>query len=221
VIRLTVTACFQLAAGNYTLTCGRSQRYDGRILVPAAGFCRRDADRAGCFAGTQSLTPGKGSRVFSFAGTKDQIIYFDSVTRAGFINSAPTWRLIDPFGEPGVQRQYDTDQANVRLPSSGIYSLLIEGRRNESAATPTVTFNAHVVPQRPAVPLDQASTATDLQVSADHDDAGNRPARGADVYGQLDGPEQRHGGDDRRLGGPRGATERRERTGDLRSVARI
>jgi hypothetical protein len=106
--------------------------------------------------------------VLSFSGTKDQVIYFASVSRSGFANSPPTWRLIDPFGHRlfGSDENFDTDQPNIRLPASGTYFLLIEGRRNESAAAGTVTFDAHLVPQRPAVPLGQQATAADLKVSA-------------------------------------------------------
>jgi len=90
---------------------------------------------------TQSITPGKGSRVFSFVGTKGPDRLFSTPFRArGSVNSAPTWRLIDQFGNVVFSDNYDTDQQNVRLPSSGTYFLLIEGRRNETSAAPTVTF---------------------------------------------------------------------------------
>jgi len=118
---------FQLAAGNYTLTVDgvndATGAYSFRLLdFAAATPIALDASL------TQSITPGKGSRVFSFAGAKDQVVYFDTISRAGFINSAPTWRLIDTIRERRVQRQTTTPiSRNVRLPSSGTYFLLIEG----------------------------------------------------------------------------------------------
>src|SRR5205807_5316855 len=62
-----------------------------------------------------------------------------------FVNSAPSWRLIDPFGNLVLSDKFARDQACVRLPASGTYVLLVEGRRNETAVAPTVTFAGRTV----------------------------------------------------------------------------
>src|SRR2546427_5257133 len=78
-----------LIPGNYRLTVeatgGAPGAYSFRLLdFAAATPITLDAQQ------TQTITPGIATRVVTFTGTKDQVVYLDSISRSGYINSNPT-----------------------------------------------------------------------------------------------------------------------------------
>jgi hypothetical protein len=134
----------RLPAGAYTLTI------DG-VTDEASAYSFRLIDLASAttitpgtpFSGT--LNPAIETDAYKFTATAGQKLYFDVTERTGAGNAR--WRLIDPNGNfvfnnfsfGDVNQDVDT----LAMPLTGTYTLLLEGRFND---TGTATYTVNVRP---------------------------------------------------------------------------
>ncbi|MEH2565659.1 CARDB domain-containing protein [Bradyrhizobium sp. AZCC 2289] len=110
-----------LIAGNYTLTVFGTTSYTGSY-----GFRLSDLGSATSItpgtAVSGTLNPGNATNLYKFDANAGDLAYFDQQTA----NGNTYWRLIDPNGQQVWFNSFG-DVATQALPSSGTYSLLVEG----------------------------------------------------------------------------------------------
>ncbi len=112
-----------LASGNYQLTVAGANDATGQFLF-------RLFDLAGAAPMTLglpvsgTLDPGNETDAYRFSAAAGQKVYFDLLTSSSLLNAY--WRCIGPSGEL-ILSTFLGDAGPEILPSSGIYTLLIEG----------------------------------------------------------------------------------------------
>ena len=92
---------------------------------------------------SSTLNPGPETDLYKFNGTAGDILYFDVTARNGGGNAQ--WSLIDSFGGivfDGGFSGTTSDVGPFALPSTGTYTLMIEGSRFDSAAS----YSFNIVP---------------------------------------------------------------------------
>ncbi|MEF8723661.1 MAG: CARDB domain-containing protein [Candidatus Accumulibacter delftensis] len=157
-----------LAPGSYTLIVDGSGDATGayafRLLDLAAG--------TQIVPGTplleRTLTPGNETDVYWFDAVAGERFYFDRVSFSGGYYT--DWQLLDPAGNTlwGPTHMYYSDVDVTTLPRSGRYTLLVEGRYHEDAATSTYTINVQPV-------VDHVTPMTlDSEVAGSIDSVGQR-----------------------------------------------
>lgn len=146
-----------LGPGNYTLTIDGVSDATG-----AYGFRMLDlASATAVTAGTPvngTLNPGNGTDLYKFtvANAGDTFL-FDSTSPG--VNAS--WRLYDPLGNelfsgtPSLQN----DQGPLTLNPPGVYTLVLEGRRNASTSQ---AYQFNIVPQGNTPPTPFTGTALTL-----------------------------------------------------------
>ncbi|MCB1965679.1 MAG: LamG domain-containing protein, partial [Candidatus Accumulibacter sp.] len=131
---------FDLVAGDYTL------RVDG-VGDTTADYGFRLIDLAGAEAlpldSTVNglLTPANRTDAYQFSANAGDRLYFDVVATSGGV---PYWRLLDPWGRTvwGPSYMPSDDVQLQTLPFTGVYTLLVEGRRD--AGTGSSGYALHV-----------------------------------------------------------------------------
>ena len=94
---------------------------------------------------SSQLSPANESDAYQFAAQAGDVFYFDFISTSGGAG-ASTWRLLDPYGNT-VFGPLNLDAGDVglrTLPSSGTYTLLLEGAIGATGTT-SYSFNAQKV----------------------------------------------------------------------------
>ena len=101
---------------------------------------------------SQTLNPPNSAQVYHFTGIVGNSLYFNttSFTSTDVSNGSypgyAQWTLLDPFGVQIFSKQLGTnnnplDAGRFKLPNSGTYTLIVQGRVGESGTT-NYSFNA-------------------------------------------------------------------------------
>ncbi len=77
------------------------------------------------------MDPANGTVVYRFAAGATQRLYVDMLALDGG-NTSSRWRLYDPYGQLTFNQVLGTDVETGALTTSGIYTLLLEGRGTET-----------------------------------------------------------------------------------------
>ena len=137
------TSIFNLVAGDYTLFIdgqGDANGEYGFRLLPLADAPTMALDSVV----SGQLAPANSTNAYRFAGTAGERIYFDMLAYSGGI---PYWRLLDPFGNTVWGPNYlPSDDVQIQtLASTGVYTLLVEGRRDAGAGASSYSLRAQRV----------------------------------------------------------------------------
>ena len=114
-----------LVAGQYTLTVDAG----GDFTAPFAFRLVDLLDAAPILLDvevTGTLFPGNETQFYRFDATAGSRYYFDMLSVA---NGDGQWRLIDPYGDVAWSANLGTDVDVTTLRNSGMYTLILEGRR--------------------------------------------------------------------------------------------
>jgi hypothetical protein len=130
---------YDLAPGDYSLAVKGSgvgtNGYAFRLLslansVPVAADATVNV----------SLTPASSSKVYRFAGTAGQSVYFNLFSQSGFnYYGTPFWTLLSPLGATLFDRGAG-DYGPITLSDSGTYTLLVGGAVQETGAAGSASF---------------------------------------------------------------------------------
>ena len=97
-----------------------------------AGYSFRLLDLASATAITPGtpinamLSPGNETHMMQFNAVEGDAFYVDSLNVSGIPNAY--WRIIGPYNDVVAFRRLDSDEDTFRVPATGIYTLLVEGR---------------------------------------------------------------------------------------------
>jgi len=174
-----------LGAGNYTLTIDgvgdNTGAYSFRVLDLATATAVTPGTPV-----NSNFSPGNETDLYKFtvANAGDTFL-FDSTSPG--ING--TWRLVDPLGNElfGGGANLVNDQGPLALNLAGVYTLILEGRRN-AAANQSYTFNIVAQGNTPPTPitgtaLTLGSTISDsISVAGELDDYQFNLANPATLY---------------------------------------
>ncbi|MCB1940940.1 MAG: hypothetical protein KDI53_02660, partial [Candidatus Accumulibacter sp.] len=158
---------FDLVAGEYTL------RVDG-VGDTTGDYGFRLVDLAGAQTlalGTtvnSQLTPANRTDAYQFSANADDRLYFDVTATSGGV---PFWRLLDPWGRTVWGPNYmPNDDVQLRtLPFTGVYTLLVEGRRDAGDGSSSYGLRvARVTDQTVAITPGVASGMTPNWLAGEH-----------------------------------------------------
>ncbi|MFM8891959.1 MAG: hypothetical protein ACKOTB_10140, partial [Planctomycetia bacterium] len=98
---------------------------------------------------TAALDPSNASEIYTFTGTAGQVVYFDttefSSTDPNGYGSSSTWQVLDQLGNQVGSAWYGGgDSGRLTLPTTGSYTLVLQGHISASGTT-TATFTARSV----------------------------------------------------------------------------
>ena len=104
---------------------------------------------------SDTLNLAAATNAYSFTGAAGEQLYFNAQIHHGQFD----WRLLDPYGNP-VFQQGGFNDAEVTLPSTGTYTLLVEGYYY-ATGTQNFQFGIYsVVPTVTPISLEQPTTTT-------------------------------------------------------------
>ncbi|HET9131023.1 MAG TPA: hypothetical protein VFO86_08755, partial [Terriglobia bacterium] len=140
-----------LIAGNYTLIVDGNGDTIGSYSFRLLNL----ADATSITPGTpvdSTLNPGQETDLYRFNGTAGDLFYFDVTARNGGGNAQ--WSLVDKFGNLVFDRNFsdtaNSDAGPLSLPSTGTYTLMIEGSRFDGVSS--YSFNlVHLKGEAPIV----------------------------------------------------------------------
>jgi len=133
-------ALLDLTAGNYQLTItGLAGDYQFRLL----DFANATPYTPGTSI-TNTLAPGRSTALFRFAGTAGDRMFFDGRPTSGLAQQTQV-RLYAPVGNVLLDQNIVDDAQTFTLLQSGTYTLAVEGRISENAASGTYSFNLQPV----------------------------------------------------------------------------
>jgi hypothetical protein len=89
---------------------------------------------------TIANAPALETKTYNFSANAGDPFYFDAISRSG---ASIDWRLIDPFGQQVWSNNFSSVGTQA-LPSSGIYTLLVEGYIGNTGPA-SFSFNAQKV----------------------------------------------------------------------------
>jgi hypothetical protein len=112
-----------------------------------------------------TLNPGNSTNLYQFNANTGDLFYFDSLS-GGYPNY---WRLIDPYGQEVWSNYLSTSSGTQALPSTGTYTLLVEGYVGNTSPV-SYSFNTQKVTNAAAAltlgnRVDGAITQADQQNS--------------------------------------------------------
>lgn len=128
----------QLPAGAYSLLFDAADDYVG-------GFSFRALDlsaAAPLTVGTPtsgSVAPARTSRGYKFQAAAGDQVLLSPQGRSGF-NTAPAWRLVDPFGALVFSDGSFNASSTLTLRAGGTYTLTIEGDVSDAATSGSFSF---------------------------------------------------------------------------------
>ncbi|HEY7599118.1 MAG TPA: CARDB domain-containing protein, partial [Candidatus Limnocylindrales bacterium] len=114
---------------------------------------------------TGQLNPGNESDLYRFEVPEGGARYYFDMRSIG--NSDSSWRLINPYGDPVFMTGLGSDVDATLLSIPGTYTLILEGRRYQSAAN-NYQFTVHPLPEVAPVELSGLENVPgpDLEVAA-------------------------------------------------------
>ncbi|HEY6816092.1 MAG TPA: CARDB domain-containing protein, partial [Croceibacterium sp.] len=89
---------------------------------------------------TGELTPSNATAAYKFAGNAGEKFIFDALA----VQNEVWWRLVDPAGNDVVGSSGFSDLDGIELPSTGTYTLLVEGRVSQNSRA---TYSFQIAPQ--------------------------------------------------------------------------
>jgi uncharacterized protein (DUF697 family) len=129
-----------VAAGDYQLTItGAAGGYQFRLLDFASATVLTMGTPV-----TNTLTTGRSTVFYQFSGTAGDKYYFDGRPSSGFVYQ-PYVRLYSPLNSIVMDQYVNADVDVFILPQTGTYTLTVEGRIYENAASGTYVFNLQPV----------------------------------------------------------------------------
>ncbi|MGX9354807.1 LamG-like jellyroll fold domain-containing protein [Roseobacteraceae bacterium S113] len=144
-----------LPAGDYVLRVDGEGDASGDFVIALRDV---DAEAQSIVLGDEietSLIPGSRSQVYQIDATGIDRLFFDARGSGGNVS----WRLVDPFGALVFGPVRPSDRADVAVPLDGIYTLLVEGDRNQGTRS-TLTFAVGDVESLPEQPLALGANTT-------------------------------------------------------------
>ncbi len=114
---------------------------------------------------SNSLAPARSTVFHQFNGTAGDRYYFDGQSATGF-STTPYTRLYSPLGTIVFAQNLTTDEDTFILPHTGVYTISVEGRYFDTAATGAYAFNLVPNPAQAVQPLFQTNAAPDLVVAS-------------------------------------------------------
>jgi len=129
-------ALLNLPTGAYRLTVsGAAGAYSFRLLDAAAATSFTPGTLV-----TNSLAPGRSTRLYTFNAVAGDKFYFDGRPRSGFTQT-PYVRLYSPFDHILLNQVEVTSDENVfAVPHTGAYLLAVEGRYFDTSASGSFSF---------------------------------------------------------------------------------
>ncbi len=177
---------FRVVQGQYQITVSAVNG-----AVGTYDFILRDLDQGTDITLGQTvqgtLSPARETDVYRFEGEIGDTFLMD-VLREDGDQYGVYWRLIDPTGQEEVGRTRFQDSGLRQLKRSGTYTLLIEGRTYEPAAS-TITYEFNLQPavvQTVATTLPAGSVASGLLNAVGPD---GRVAQGLTGFEYLELPQ--------------------------------
>jgi len=141
-----------LVAGDYTLTIDAAGETTGSYAFRVLDLAQGPNLTPGTpVAGV--LDPASGTAVYHFTAAAGDRFFFDVQSLA---NNDVEWRLLSPYGDEVFEDWMGRDFAETTLNAPGVYTLLVEGRRN---ATGTNAFAFNVEPRGNTPPAPLTGTA--------------------------------------------------------------
>ncbi len=137
------TSILNLAAGEYTLRVDGSGDTTGDYGFRLIDLSQAQALELNSVVNGQH-TPASSTTAYQFEGVAGDRLYFDYITHSG---GTPYWRLLDPWGRTiwgPTYMGYDNIQLQT-LPYTGVYTLLIEGRRDSGNGAGSYSFQVSQV----------------------------------------------------------------------------
>jgi hypothetical protein len=134
---------FDLVAGDYTLRVdgvGDTSGDYGFRLLDLAGALELDFNTVV----NGQHTPATATTAYHFTAEAGERLYFDEVSASG---GYPYWRLLDPWGRNLWGPNYlPSDDVRLQtLPFAGVYTLLVEGRRDGGSGSSNFSFRVQQV----------------------------------------------------------------------------
>lgn len=139
-----------VGAGTYSVTIDGVGDFTGPYQFRITDL---DVDATPITPGTpvnHALIPGNGTDVYTFNANAGDSFTFDNIFST---LSTPRWRLIDRFNNVVFNNFLNTDATNVLLTTGGTYTLLVEGRISETAASGSYSINVNFLGNTPPVPF--------------------------------------------------------------------
>ena len=128
-----------LTAGSYTLTVAGVGDHTGSYSFRLSDLASAIPITPGAVI-SSALNPGNATKLYQFNTNAGDLIYFDEQSVSG----GPTvhWRLIDQYGQQVWFTSF-SDVGTAAMPSTGTYTLLVEGYIGN---TSPVTYSFNVQP---------------------------------------------------------------------------
>ena len=153
-----------LPAGNYELTLravyDRTGAYDFRLLDSSAASTQVALNTPV----NVNLNPASSAKIYSFAATAGTVVYLDQISYSATGSFFPEWNaqwtLKGPYGTDLGRGFLSADIDRILLPSSGIYSLIIDGSAEAAGLTKATFVVRRVVDNSAALVLNSAITAS-------------------------------------------------------------
>ena len=124
----------KLVAGDYTLSFRAAGAQVGSYAFRLFNLANTTPINLGT-AVSDTLDLPAGTKVYSFAATAGEHLYFNSLNYSGSAN----YRLIDPNGRQVFQQPTYNDQNVVSLGATGTYRIVVDGYQYNSTA-PSYSF---------------------------------------------------------------------------------
>jgi RHS repeat-associated protein len=129
-----------LAAGDYVLTVDGTGDATGAYQFRLLDLAQAIALTPGSVS-TGKLAPANSTNAYRFDAQSGDRFFFDSQNLLG---PAPSWRLVDTFGQDVFTYPFTQDVDTLMLNEAGTYTLLLEGPSSASGVT-NYTFNVQPV----------------------------------------------------------------------------
>jgi hypothetical protein len=130
-----------LIAGNYTLTVSGNADHTASYSFRLANLASASAITPGTVV-SDTLNPGTATNLYQFNAIAGDLYFFD---RLSATSGNVWWRLIDPYGQQVWSNNFGNGSIGTQaLASTGIYTLLVEGYIQNTAAV-SYSFNAQKV----------------------------------------------------------------------------
>ncbi|MCP5367599.1 MAG: LEPR-XLL domain-containing protein, partial [Hyphomicrobiales bacterium] len=139
-IDFTGNPVLDLASGDYTLSIDGVGAATGNYTFRLLDLGNATPITPGTPV-SESLDPANETDLYQFDVTAGDRFYFDAI---GLSANDPYWRLIDPNNNQVFGPTSFADVGEMELDQTGVYTLMIEGRRHHTTAA-DYTFNVQLI----------------------------------------------------------------------------
>ncbi len=131
----------EVPAGEYTLTITADETAE-QFTFAMLDLSAAQSISAGTVV-ADSLPVSSGSKLYRFTAEPGDVVYFDSQHFDSGFTTAPSWRVVDQYGQQEFNLLFGQDREPVLL-SGGHYTVLVEGQVDDTGVDGSFSFD--VVP---------------------------------------------------------------------------